>query len=164
MENAYGVGYDNEKNTNKNLLLLIKDYLVYIIILLGKSNIFSVQLNPDYFQTMSFSSERVICYFLDQFYYYLLIGYIKTTVMLKPQQFEDSESDMMELKVSKYQRIDERDNEEENSSSYKYKDKIEVTKYISSLFIALFFLPQKESNRPSELGEETKSRNHLIYT
>ncbi len=50
---------------------------------------------------MNFSNKRAVRYFIDQFQYCLLIGYIKTTAVLKSQRFEDSESEETEPKVSK---------------------------------------------------------------
>ena len=65
---------------------------------------------------MSFASERAVRCLDDQFKYYLLTGFIKLPAMLKRQRFKDSESDVTELRVSKYPRIDEHDNKEEQSS------------------------------------------------
>lgn len=54
---------------------------------------------------MSFFIQRAVCYFIDEFHYYLLIGYIKMSEMLKHQQFENSESEKTKtsVMVSKYQ-------------------------------------------------------------
>ena len=82
--------------------------------------------------------------------------------VLKCQQFEDNKSDKTELKGSKCQRLDKCDNEEGNNLD-KNEDKIKGIKYVSLHFVLLLFFPQKVSNRPSDLGERTKSLNHLVY-
>ena len=54
---------------------------------------------------MSFSSQRAVHCFGDQFWYCLLIRCIKTAA-LKRQGFEDSESNATELKASKRPYVD----------------------------------------------------------
>ncbi len=71
---------------------------------------------------MSFYSQKAIYYFVDQFQYYLLIGYIKTAVVLKHQQFKDNESEEMGLRVSKRQCAGIYDNEKgQNLDKYEGK-------------------------------------------
>ena len=81
--------------------------------------------------------------------------------LLKHQRFEESGSDETEPKRSKRQRLDERDNKEENSLDEE-EDEIEGARYIPSPFVPLLSLPQKVSNRPSDLGERTKSLKYLV--
>ena len=111
---------------------------------------------------MSFSSQRDVHYFVDQFHYWLLIRCIKTPALLKRQQFEESGSDETESKGSKCQHLDERDNKERNSLD-KDEGEIEGARYVPPPFIPLLPLPQKVSNRLSDLGEGTRSLNHLVY-
>ena len=61
---------------------------------------------------MSFSSQRAVFYLIDQFNNWLLIVCIKTPVLLKHQQFYDSESKKTAPIVYKHQRFDEGDDEE----------------------------------------------------
>ena len=122
---------------------------------------FSLKPNLDYIWTMSFFSQRDVHYLVDQFYYWLLIRYMKMLAMLQRQRFENNRSDETEPRVWKRQRLDERDNEEKNGLD-EDEGEIEGAKYVSSPFIPLL-LPQKMSNRPSNLGKGTKSLNHLIY-
>lgn len=84
---------------------------------------------------MSFFSKKAIYYLVNQFYYYLLIRYIKTPAMLKHQQFEDSESDETESRVSKYQQLDEYDNKERQGFN-KYENKDKGQKYVLFPFVA----------------------------
>ena len=65
---------------------------------------------------MSFSDQQAVRCLGDQFQYCLLIGYIKT-VVLKRQQFEDSESDATEPRALKRPCMDVHDNEEGQSSN-----------------------------------------------
>lgn len=58
--------------------------------------------------------------------------------------------------------MDKHDNEEKNNMD-EYKGEIVGARYVLLPFIALPSFSQKESNRPSDLGEETKSFNHLVY-
>ncbi len=110
LENVFGDGCGNERNTNKELFLLIEDYLVYNIVWTDKLNTFFssirsssflLSLNPDHICNMSFSSQKAIRYLVKQFQYCLLSKLIKTVAMLKCQQFEDSESEEMEPRLSK---------------------------------------------------------------
>ena len=67
----------------------------------------------------------------------------------------------MELKRSKRQRLDERDNEEGNSLD-EDESEIKGARYIPLSFVPLPPLPQTVLNRPSDLGERIKSLNHLV--
>ena len=65
----------------------------------------------------------------------------------------------MESRRSKHQRLDKRDNAEENGLDNeeengldKNEGKIEANRYILPLFVLLSPLLQKMSNRPSDLG------------
>ena len=111
---------------------------------------------------MSFSSQRDVRYLIDQFHYWLLIRCIKTPALLKRQRFEESGSDETEPKESKHQRLDEHDDEEGNNLD-KDEGEIEGARYILPPFIPLLLLPQKVSNRPSNLGKRTRSLNYLVY-
>lgn len=84
-------------------------------------------------------------------------------MVFKRRRFEDSKNDVTELRLSKCKLVDEHDNEKENSSLDKYKIEIESTRYVFSLFIALFLLLPKDLNRLSKLHKRKKSLNHLIY-
>lgn len=66
----------------------------------------------------------------------------------------------MESRVSKRQYVDMYNNKKRQSlDEYKSKSKGEDVRYIP-----LPFLPfQKESNYPINIGEQTKSLNHLVY-
>ena len=110
---------------------------------------------------MSFSSQRDLCYLVNQFHYWLLIRCMKTPALLKCQRFEESESDETEPKGSKRQCLDERDDEKGNSLD-EDEAEIEGARYVPSPFVPLPPLPQKVSNRLSDLGEGTRSLNHLI--
>ena len=59
---------------------------------------------------------------------------MKTSALLKCQQFEESGSDKTEPKGSKRQRLDERDNEEENSLD-EDEGEIEGARYIPPPFV-----------------------------
>ena len=62
---------------------------------------------------MSFSGKRAVCSLVDQFRYYLLIGRIKISAVLKRQRFEDCKSDKTESSVLKRQWLDVYDKKEE---------------------------------------------------
>lgn len=81
--------------------------------------------------------------------------------LLKHQQFKKSGSDEIKPKRSKRQRLDERNDKERNNLD-EDKGEIEDTRYILPPFISFSPLPQKVSNRPSDLGKGTRSLNHLI--
>ena len=110
---------------------------------------------------MSFSTQRDICYLVDKFHYWLLIRCMKMLAVLKRQQFKNSGNDETELKRSKHQCLNKRDNEERNSLD-KDKSEIEGARYVLFAFVFLLFLPQKVSNRLSDLDKGTKSLNHLV--
>ena len=84
-----------------------------------------------------------------------------TPELLKRQPFEESGSDKTKPKGSKGQCLDERNNKEGNSLD-EDEDEIEGARYVPSPFVPLLPLPQKVSNRPSDLGEGTRSLNHLV--
>ena len=71
---------------------------------------------------------------------------MKTPVLLKRQQFKENGSDKTEPKGLKRQRLDERNNEEENSLD-ENEGKIKGARYVLPLFVLLPPLPQKLSNR-----------------
>lgn len=73
---------------------------------------------------MSFSSQKIIYYLVNQFHYYLLMRSIKMITMLKHQQLKDSESDETESSKSKFQQLDVDDNKEGQALD-KYQDKYE---------------------------------------
>lgn len=84
---------------------------------------------------MSFSDKKAVYYLVNQFHYCLLVRYIKTLAVLKHQRFEDSESNKMELSISKRQQFDMPDNKEgQGLDNYKSKD--ESKRYILLPFIA----------------------------
>ena len=90
-------------------------------------------------------------------------------MILKRQRFGDSGSDKMELRGSKYQHLDERDNKEGNGLDNKEgkdldkdEDEIEGDGYVPPPFIPLPFLFQKVSNRLSDLSKRIKSLKHII--
>ncbi len=107
---------------------------------------------------MSFSSQRTVCYLIDQFNYCLLIVCIKTSAELKRQLFDDSDSEKRAPRVYKRLRIDESDDEEQDLDEYEG----EVDEYVPLPPVFLPPPPQKESNRSSDLDERTKSLTHLV--
>ena len=80
---------------------------------------------------------------------------IKTPAVLKRQQFEESGGNRTEPKRSKRQRLDERDNKEGYSLD-EDEGEIEGVRYTPFPSILLPLLPQKVSNRLSDLGEGTR--------
>ena len=102
---------------------------------------------------MSFFSQQAVRCLGDQFQYCLLIGCIKTA-KLKRQRFGDSESDTTEPRASKCLRVDVHDNEEGKGSD-EYHSK-------GNRYVPLSPLPQKKSNRPTNLGEGIRSLNHFV--
>ncbi len=86
---------------------------------------------------------------------------MKTVALLKRQRFKDSGSDVKEPKGSKHQRLDARDNKKgEGLDEFESEGKREDIGYVPLLFVTS---PQKESNRPTNMGEGTRSLNHLVY-
>ena len=82
--------------------------------------------------------------------------------MLKRQRLEDSGNDKTEPRNSKCQQLDVRDDGEgESLDEFEGKNEGKNTGYVPLPFVANP-LPQKESNRPTDLGEGTKSLNHLV--
>lgn len=61
---------------------------------------------------MNFPSKKTVCNFIDQFYYYLIIRYIKTLAMIKRKQFQDSDSDKTKSNISKRQHFDLHNNKD----------------------------------------------------
>ena len=82
--------------------------------------------------------------------------------MFKRQQFKDNESDETESSVSKCQRLHVHDNEKGQGLD-KYKGECKDEKYVLFPFITPPCPPQKELYCPTDLGEGTKSLNHLVY-
>ena len=111
---------------------------------------------------MSFSSQRDVHYLVNQFYYWLLIRCMKTQALLKRQRFKKTESDETEPKGSKRQHLDER-NDKEGNSLDKDEGEIKGARYVLSPFVPLSPLPQKVSNRPSDLDKGKRSLNYLEY-
>ncbi len=84
---------------------------------------------------------------------------MKTAVVLQRHRFEDSGSDVTEPRGSKRQRLDGRDNEEgEDLDEFESEDEREDIGYVLLPFVAP---PQKESNRPTDMGKGIRSLNHL---
>lgn len=75
--------------------------------------------------------------------------------MLKHQQFEDNEIDIMESKISKRQHVD----------IYNNKKGENLEKYMANnnIYVHLFSYLQKESNRLIDLNKKKKNLNHLLY-
>ncbi len=111
---------------------------------------------------MSFSSQRAVCYFVDLAIPVLVANWVyKTPAMLKHQWFEDSGSDKWESKGSKRQRLDLCDDGEgESLDEFEGESEREDIGYVPLLFVAPL---QKESNRPTDMGEGIRSLNHLVY-
>ena len=86
---------------------------------------------------------------------------MKTSALLKRQQFKKSGSDETKSKKSKCQRLDEYDNEEGNSLDAD-EGEIESARYVLPPFVSLLLLLQKMSNRPSNLGKKIRNLNHLV--
>ncbi len=85
---------------------------------------------------------------------------MKTTAVLKRQRFEDSESDKTKPRGLKRQRLDMREDEEgEGVDKFEGEGERENIGYVPFLFIAP---PQKESNRPIDMGKGIRSLNHLV--
>ncbi len=85
---------------------------------------------------------------------------MKTVAVLKRQRFENSRSNMTEPRGSKRQRLDVRDDEEgEGLDEFESEGEKEDIGYILLPFVAP---PQKESNRPTDIDEGTRSLNHLV--
>ena len=81
--------------------------------------------------------------------------------MLKRQRFEDNESDETESSVSKCPRLDVYDNKE-GQGLEEYEGESEGERYVLFPLIAPHPPLQRESNRPTDLGEGTRSLNHLV--
>lgn len=79
--------------------------------------------------------------------------------MLKRQRFDDS--NINKTAPKKYQQFDEHDNQEKQGLD-KNESEVEGNRYIPFPPLSLALLPQKKSNRPSDLGKGTKSLIHLI--
>ena len=111
---------------------------------------------------MSFSSQRAIYYLVDLAIPILVANWFyKTPTVFKHQRFEDNGSNKIELRGSKHQRLDLRDDEEEEGlDKFEGKSEGEDIGYVLFLFIAPL---QKESNCVTNIGKGTKSLNHLVY-
>lgn len=80
--------------------------------------------------------------------------------MFKRWKFEDIRSDEIEPKDSKRQQLDTHgDKEEKDLDKFESEGEAEDKGYISLFFVAFF---RKKSNRPTDMGEETRSLNYLI--
>ena len=110
---------------------------------------------------MSFSSQKAVCYLIDSAIPVLVANWLyKMPAVLKRQQFKDGGSDEMDPRGSKCQRLDLRDNEEEEGlDKFESEGKEKNIGYVPLSFIAL---PQKESNRLTDMGKGTRSLNHLV--
>ena len=100
---------------------------------------------------MNFSSQRAVCYLINLAIPVLVANkWYKIRAVLKRQQFDDGGSNEMEPRGSKRQRLDLRDNEEEEGLN-KFEDEGEGKRigYVPLLFIAP---PQKESIRATEMS------------
>ena len=75
---------------------------------------------------------------------------------------EESGSDETKSKGLKRQRLDEYDDKKGNSLD-EDEDGIERARYVLPPFVPLPPLPQRVSNRPSDLGKGTRSLNYLVY-
>ena len=85
---------------------------------------------------------------------------MKMSAVLKRQQFEDSSSEKTEPRGLKCQRLYAHGNEEgEGLDKFKGKGKGNIIGYVLFPFVAS---PQKESNRPTDMSEKTKSLNYLV--
>ncbi len=131
--------------------------LEYNIIWQGKWNFFFIRKKSDYIWTMSFSSQRIVCYLIDQFNNWLLILYIKTSIMFKRQLFDNSNNEKRTLRVYKCPQIKKGDNEKQDLDKYEG----EVNRYIPFLPVPPP-PPQQKSNRLSNLDDRTRSLTHLI--
>ena len=110
---------------------------------------------------MSFSSQRAVCYLVDLVIPVLVANWLyKTQVMLKRQQFKDSKSDEIEPRGSKRQRLDLRNNEEEEGlDKFEGVNERKNIGYVPLLFVAP---SQKESNRLTNMSEGTRNLNYFI--
>lgn len=75
-------------------------------------------------------------------------------MVLKCQQFKNNESDATKSKSSKRPKVDVYENKKRQGSDV-YQSK-------SSRYIPLLFLPQKELNCSTNLGEGIRSINYLV--
>lgn len=87
---------------------------------------------------MNFTGKRAVYDFVNQFYYYLLIIYIKTLAIVKRWQFEDKKSNKIESSISKRYRLDLKGSNKKHGL-HKYEDESECEKYVFFLFFSLFF-------------------------
>lgn len=84
-------------------------------------------------------------------------------LVLKRQQFEDSKSKEIELRISKYQYMGMYNNKKGQSlDKYEGESEEKNVRYILLLFIT--FAPlRKELNRPISMSVGTRSLNNLVY-
>ncbi len=110
---------------------------------------------------MSFSIQRAECYLVDLAIPVLDANWIyKMPIVLKRQRFEDSKSDETEPRGSKRQPLDSRDDEEgEGLDKFEGEGEWEDIEYVPFSCVASLW---KESNRPTDMGEGTRSLNHLV--
>lgn len=95
---------------------------------------------------MSFFSQRVVRYLINQFQYYLLFGYIKTAAVFKCQWFKYSKSEKTKPKVSKRQHICENGNKKGQSlDKYKYESEKNIKDIFSFLFFFLFLFKRSQT-------------------
>lgn len=123
---------------------------------------FSLELNFDHISTMSFSSKRAVYYLIDQLHYCLLLRLIKTSVILKHQQFKDGQSDQTKSSVLKRQQLYIYNNKKRQELS-KYESESDNKRYVFFPFIANLLPSQIELNRSTKLSKKTKSLNHFVY-
>lgn len=84
--------------------------------------------------------------------------------MLKCQQFESSKSEEKEPKVSKCHCLGMHDNKKrQNLDKYESKEEEKNIRCVFFLFVTPSSLPQKDSNRLTDMDEGTKCPNHFIY-
>ena len=85
---------------------------------------------------------------------------MKMSAVLKRQQCKNSGSKKTEPRGSKCQRLYTRGDEEwKGLDKFESEGEAKIIGYVSFSLVALF---RKESNRLTDMGEGTKSLNHLI--
>ncbi len=85
-------------------------------------------------------------------------------MVLEREQFENSVSKKTKPRVSKCQCMGMHDDEKGQSlDKYDGKGEGKDIRYVPFPFIAPLSLPQKESNRPTDISKGIRSLNHLVY-
>ena len=85
---------------------------------------------------------------------------MKTPVVVKCQQFENSGSEEIEPRGSKCRQLYAHGNEKEKSlDKFESEGKEEVIGYVPLSFV---IFSQKESNRSTDMGKRTRSLNYLV--